>query len=71
MITNYNKIKEDVLKAYEDFLPIMKDVKQGKKTTYDSSLDALEAQAQDIKENKFLLMIVGEAKSGKSTFINA
>lgn len=71
MITNYNKIKEDVLKAYEDFLPIMKEVKQGKKTTYDSSLDTLESQAQDIKDNKFLLMIVGEAKSGKSTFINA
>ena len=71
MITNYKKVKEDVLQVYSDFLPVSDKVKQGKATTYDSSLEALAIQAEDIKNDKFLLMIVGEAKSGKSTFINA
>ena len=71
MITNYKKVKEDVLQVYSDFLPVSDKVKQGKATTYDSSLEALAIQAEDVKNDKFLLMIVGEAKSGKSTFINA
>lgn len=71
MITNYKKAKEDVLKAYSSFLPIIEAVKDGKATSYDSSLESLAKQAENIKQDKFLLMIVGEAKSGKSTFINA
>jgi len=71
MISNYNKTKEDVLKAYSQFLFLVEKAKKGKPTSYDSSLDALEVQAVNIKNDKFLLMIVGEAKSGKSTFINA
>ncbi len=71
MISNYKKAKEDVLKAYAQFLPLVEEVKQGKSTSYDSSLEALVTQAQNIEMDKFLLMIVGEAKSGKSTFINA
>lgn len=35
------------------------------------SLVALANQATNIREDKFILMIAGEAKSGKSTFINA
>lgn len=71
MITNYKKAKEDVLKAYSSFLPIIEAVKDGKDTSYDASLESLAKQAENIKQDKFLLMIVGEAKSGKSTFINA
>ena len=71
MITNYKKAKEDVLKAYSSFLPIIEVVKDGKATSYDASLESLAKQAENIKQDKFLLMIVGEAKSGKSTFINA
>ena len=71
MVNNYKQTKEAVLKAYEDFLPILKKVKNDKETSYDKSLSQLEKQANNIKNDKFLLMIVGEAKSGKSTFINA
>lgn len=71
MITNYKKAKEDVMKLYSDFLPIIDAVKAGKSTSYDASLISLAKQAENIKQDKFLLMIVGEAKSGKSTFINA
>jgi len=71
MITNYKQAKADVLSLYSKFLPIIKKVKDGKATAYDSSLESLKKQAANIKQDKFLLMIVGEAKSGKSTFINA
>lgn len=33
--------------------------------------EAIKTQANNIKNGKFTLMVVGEAKSGKSTFINA
>lgn len=68
MITSYKKAKEDVLKCYSEFLDIIS------KTDFpkdDTSLQALKSQAIKIKEDKFCLMIAGEAKSGKSTFINA
>lgn len=68
MITNYKKAKDDVLKCYDDFLQI---VEQANIPKEDRSLTALALQANKIKEDKFCLMIVGEAKSGKSTFINA
>lgn len=68
MITNYKKAKEDVLKCYDEFLEI---VNKAKMSPDDTSLKALASQAENIKEDKFCLMIAGEAKSGKSTFINA
>lgn len=71
MISNYKQAKEDVLKAYTDLLPVIKAVKKGKPASYDSSLETLKVQADNIRQDKFLLMIVGEAKAGKSTFINA
>lgn len=71
MITNYKKAKDDVLKVYEEFLSIIATIKAGKPTSYDNSLIALSKQAQNILQDKFTLMIVGESNSGKSTFINA
>ncbi len=71
MTSNYKKMKTEVLGAYQAFLPIVQSVKQGKETTYDNSLDSLATQAKNIEQDRFLLMVVGEAKSGKSTFINA
>ena len=72
MITSYKKTKEDVLAAYDQFCELVESVNQGKElTTYDDSVKLLKVQADDIKQNKFMLMVVGEAKSGKSTFINA
>lgn len=68
MITSYKKAKEDSLKYYEEFLEVVKKVGVSEN---DTSIQALKAQAVRIKEDKFCLMIAGEAKSGKSTFINA
>lgn len=71
MITNYKNAKEDVLRTYRDFLSIVNEIRQDKQTSYDHSLETLSKQAKSIEMGKFVLMVVGEAKSGKSTFINA
>lgn len=71
MISNYKKTKDDVIKAYHEFFSLVIRAKNGKATSYDVSIESLKKQAQNIEQDKFLLMIVGEAKSGKSTFINA
>ena len=71
MVNNYKQTKETVLKVYEEFLPIINAIKKDRETSYDKSLSQLAKQATNIENDKFLLMIVGEAKSGKSTFINA
>lgn len=72
MITDYKKMKNDVLNLYNDkFLGLISEIKDGKDTTFDSELLTLAEQAEIIKQDKFRLMIAGEAKSGKSTFINA
>lgn len=71
MIQDYNKTKENVLNAYEDFRSLIAKVKDGKPSSFDSSLEALAEQVENIRKDQFLLMVVGEAKSGKSTFINA
>ncbi|MCM1991319.1 dynamin family protein [Oceanirhabdus seepicola] len=65
MITNdYKKIKQAVLGLYNEFEKVVaKNNKQVNKS--------IVKQVKDIKNEQFKLMIVGEAKSGKSTFINA
>lgn len=68
MITSYKKAKEDVLRSYDEFLGV---IKKAEISEDDTSLNALKLQAEKIREDKFCLMIAGEAKSGKSTFINA
>lgn len=65
MISNdYKKNKEQVLRLYEAFKKNCEEA--GKKVSA-----SIEGQAQKIKDEVFNLMILGEAKSGKSTFINA
>lgn len=61
---DYKQNKKQVLVLYEDFKKACEDA--GKKVSSN-----IEAQAQKIKDEVFNLMILGEAKSGKSTFINA
>ena len=61
---DYKENKKQVLALYEDF----------KKTCEDAGNQVspnIEIQAQKIRDEIFNLMILGEAKSGKSTFINA
>jgi hypothetical protein len=71
MMTDYKQTKNAVLETYEKFLPLAERAKNGQETTYDNLLESLAKQAENIRQDKFLLMVVGEAKSGKSTFINA
>ena len=68
MMTSYDRIKDEVLECYVQFLEIVRRANMSKE---DRSLAALESQAEKIKEDKFCLIVAGEAKSGKSTFINA
>lgn len=68
MRTNFKEIKEDVLSFYDEMLET---VKRCGYSEDDTSLKGLAAQAEKIKDDRFCLLIAGEAKSGKSTFINA
>ena len=68
MFTNYQQVKNDVLGIYNEFLAIVPKVNI---PLVAKSIEALEQQAINIKRDKFSLMVAGEAKSGKSTFINA
>ena len=71
MESTYRQYKENVLKDYDDFVKLIDEIRQGKETPYDHSLEQLEKQVANIRKDRFMLMVVGEAKSGKSTFINA
>lgn len=68
MITSYKQVKEEALQSYQKLLNVVSDVEMPEG---DTSLEILREQAKDIEDDKFCLMIAGEAKSGKSTFINA
>ena len=61
---NYKQNKEQVLALYDEYENTCKIT--GKKIN-----ESIAEQAQKIKDEIFNLMILGEAKSGKSTFINA
>jgi GTPase Era involved in 16S rRNA processing len=65
MIDGLKERKEEVLRLYADYLPF--------KEKYGDTIDPikLENKLANIRDGKFLLMVAGEAKSGKSTFINA
>ena len=68
MRTSFKEIKEEVLSLYDELLET---VKRSGYSEDDTSLKGLSNQAQKIREDRFCLLIAGEAKSGKSTFINA
>lgn len=64
----YQKLKKEVLGCYDvfsDFFTKAQILQEG------NSFDELKNQAKKIKADQFKLMVAGEAKSGKSTFINA
>ena len=71
MIMDYKQVKADVLKQYDAVEPLIKEFKGDSSTTFDTQLTQLQKDIKNIKNDVFQLMIVGEAKSGKSTFINA
>ena len=69
---NYEEKKQKVLDLNEKFQEIIEknDVKE-KVKQIQKPVNGLDNQIENIKKDKFVLMIAGEAKSGKSTFINA
>ena len=71
MIMDYKQVKADVLKQYDAVMPLIKEIKGDSATTFDTPLAQLQRDVENIRNDIFRLMIVGEAKSGKSTFINA
>lgn len=81
MESTYRQLKEDVLGNYDSFVQMIGEVSSfvqklnaemlGTESPYDHSLKVLSEKLEDLKKDRFMLMVVGEAKSGKSTFINA
>jgi energy-coupling factor transporter ATP-binding protein EcfA2 len=65
MIDGFKERKEEVLRLYTEYLPF--------KEKYDDNIDRakLDNKKRNIEDGKFILIVAGEAKSGKSTFINA
>ena len=61
---NYKQNKSEVLALYDDFTSVCKKIEKEVNAS-------ISKQAEQIKNEIFNLMILGEAKSGKSTFINA
>lgn len=61
---DYKQNKEQVLALYDEYVSTCK--ASGKRVD-----DSISEQAKKIRNEIFNLMILGEAKSGKSTFINA
>lgn len=69
---SYNDKKKKVLELNKKFQEIIEknDVKE-KVKQIQKPINGLNNQIENIKKDKFVLMIAGEAKSGKSTFVNA
>lgn len=64
----YQVLKKDVLGCYDAFLDFFT---KAQIPMEGDSFAALKRQAEDIRADQFKLVVAGEAKSGKSTFINA
>lgn len=79
MIVDYKTRKKEVLDSYESVEHIISELKDyAKKIQLPDPTKGLEpllkdvrSKAEKVKADKFNLMIAGESKSGKSTFINA
>ena len=61
---DYKQNKNQVLALYDEYVRTCQ--MAGKKTD-----ESIKEQAEKIRNEVFNLMVLGEAKSGKSTFINA
>jgi GTPase SAR1 family protein len=68
---SYRQLKEETLSKYDSFVQIIDEISQGREAQFEKRMKNLNSRAENIRNSKFMLMVVGEAKSGKSTFINA
>lgn len=79
MFTDYQKCKEEVIAEYDKFNALVQTVEAGisraglqkSQTVFEEVYKRIEKTISDIRADRFRIMIAGEAKSGKSTFINA
>ena len=49
MESTYRQYKENVLKDYDGFVKMIDEIRQGKETPYDHSMEQLEKQATNIR----------------------
>ena len=61
MIMDYKQVKADVLKQYDAVMPLIKEIKGDSATTFDTPLAQLQRDVENIRNDIFRLMIVGEA----------
>lgn len=77
MVVNYKERKEEVLSHYNECMQIVSELEElGSKINHNllhncDRVTNIDKLAKKIKENQFRIMVAGESKSGKSTFINA
>lgn len=75
-MSNYNELKKYSLEVYEKFSYFLEKFNKEQKEGFfelpinEEDKRKLVNKAEKIKNDKFRLMVLGEAKSGKSTFIN-
>lgn len=79
MVISYKKKKEEVIEIYNDMEEFLNEVSEYYKDINISSplkrkeglIKKIRADIEKVKNDKFKIIVAGEAKSGKSTFINA
>lgn len=79
MVISYKKKKEEVIEIYNDMEKFLNEVSEYYKDINISSplkrkeglIKKIRADIEKVKNDKFKIIVAGEAKSGKSTFINA
>lgn len=79
MISDYQSRKKEVLASYETVKNLIAELQKYDKEinlpdstkSIETLLSSIRNKANKVKEDRFNIMIAGEAKSGKSTFINA
>lgn len=79
MFTDYQQCKNEVLAEHERYASFVKEIEAGitksgiekSQKVFFETFKKIDKAVEDIKTDRFRIMIAGEAKSGKSTFINA
>ncbi|WP_202109130.1 dynamin family protein [Succinivibrio dextrinosolvens] len=79
MISSYNERKKEVLKSYSDLEFLITELKDYSNkiqlpdpfSRMEELLKDIRGKSQRVKDDRFSIIIAGESKSGKSTFINA
>ena len=79
MITDYQTRKNEVLDVYKKMEHLIEEVETNcskadlidQLVTVQPLIDNIRNCAEKIREDRFSIMVAGESKSGKSTFINS